>query len=350
MSEHSFIVFGAQKSDGDQLILLDIGKAIPHDKRNHNSLSFLLLIATGLLNSDIINERKLIDGKVDNIKYPISYVAYEISYQHYKQFLSQLKTINPDIKAHIPIADSVNNITFEYQPLSAFNESVNGKPSELRLKELAKDRKYLTFRSNCRYAALDIARYTLPKDADTSFSMPTFMLQPFVCPNHVLNGELTEKLYLLPQPPVLTAANQDTYAIKKVLYRRLEEILILNNDTDATRDKFENIKTLYQQVNRNQTMTITELVITIKQWAENNANIIDKHRGMNLFSQVTATRLLVNKIAEGVESNPMNPISAKTSTSSCLYSFFSRHSMCAKAGTAMAIAAIGTAAGYLSLV
>ena len=61
---HSFISMGVQQDNGECAMLVDVGKAIPRSDRKlkRNQLSILLLMLLGRLNSEIMNEEKLVYG------------------------------------------------------------------------------------------------------------------------------------------------------------------------------------------------------------------------------------------------------------------------------------------------
>ena len=92
-------------------------------------------------------------------------MAYEISYNHYLQFLAALKHLNPELYAFIPIESSDNTITFSYQPLSTYLPA-NTKVTPT-LAHLDNAQHTLSIKNNCRTTAVDLAKINLPWEKTT---------------------------------------------------------------------------------------------------------------------------------------------------------------------------------------
>lgn len=297
---HSYITIGVQKADGSCDMLVDVGKSIPHDKRQMGVLPIMHNMIWGKLDALVQNENKFVNGKKDDKEYAISYMAYEINFRQYLQFLAKLKNINPNISAYIPTNETQENITFELAPLSAHDEIITDEQNGLLT--LKKDMNRLGFfTKDCRVAARQLAQASLPDQTPIDDTMPKAYFIPFACTNKILNGQLVEPLYILPPPP--TAYNLDKKEQKPLfeLYHRLEKIVQLNDKDPKTREKFDSIKKLYKSQIQDPNLTIDNLFSSIITWAEGNKDLIDHHRGFHFFWQNTATRNFIESIQKEQE-------------------------------------------------
>ena len=292
---HSFITLGFQTED-ENIALVDIGKAFPRKNRGkHSEFYNILMMLFSELDAMIDNENIFLNGREDNVYRRLNYSAYEVSYNNYLEFLSLLKSINPNIHAYIPYLEKKDNITFKYASLSDYTPvAIHAAPEVDHLKE-KKDK--LSYKNNCRHAALDMAHFNLPKNTDTSLSLPTFYNKPFACNAIVYNAKFIQPLYILPAPPTaFPSLDKDKLIIMMMLYQRMEQIIRLDQDSIDTQQKFAGIRTLYTNETGTISRPLNQLISAIMEWSSINQTLVDKHRGFHFFFQSTATRKMIHRI------------------------------------------------------
>ena len=123
-------------------------------------------------------------------------------------------------------------------------------------------------------------------------------MQHLSCPNTVKDGKFTQPLYILPPPPTAYHLHPKKQKLVTKLFRRLEEIIKINQTSDETRKKFIGIKSIYLHAVQDQEMSFQTLVESILTWSEKNKAVVDHHRGWHFFFQRTATRIMVDDIRE----------------------------------------------------
>lgn len=293
---HSYLAAGVESKDKKPIILLDVGKAMIREERGRNMLSICYAMSKGDLNADILNEHKFVGGKNDGIERDVNYIAYGVTLHDYLKFLRKLKYLNPELKAYVPISETEYAINFELHSLYTRREIVADKSHELLA--IKKGKSKLSFSHDCREASRQLASAVLPPKTSIDYSVPKAFYKSLACKNKILNGEFTQPLLILPQPPkAYTLKGGLRRKILEKLYHHLEEMLATSQNTEETREKFDCLVQLYRSLTRKkETQAGNHLRRCIKRWENKNAEIIDKHTGYNFFCRNTSTRNIVHEI------------------------------------------------------
>ncbi len=265
---HNFLCLGVIRK-GQIIVLSEIGKAMPFNKRNRYpaciiAIDMICEMLYNCLDSELLNERKLIDGKMDGIRRSISYIAYEINYENYLQLLHALNQVNPQIRAYIQTEpeEKDHSVTLSYQEIGKLNYEEE-KPNSI-IDHLKETNKTLSIKNNCRSAVNDMARLTVPQQVDLSLFHHYYL--SFPCKSTVLNSQFTDELYILPMPPSAYHLDINQQGIVTILYKELEKILSKKTNNAETRDEFESLKTLYTTESGKPHPSIHTLIQDIIAW------------------------------------------------------------------------------------
>ncbi|HEX2548564.1 MAG TPA: hypothetical protein VHM20_01960 [Gammaproteobacteria bacterium] len=202
-NRHTFLCLGMMKDD-ICIPLVGIGKHIPKSELGRpnscNTLYTFFKMSVGVLHSEIANE-KFILGREDNKIRPITYLAFEIRYEDYYQFLKYLKYINSNIFAYQPNFEmKTKNIILEFKQLNEFPDDLKTIPTTL--KNLYNNKDYFSFVKNCRAAAIELLSLVLSPKIHISSMISSNCLMSFPFSTFIRNGQFSDPLHALPLPPV----------------------------------------------------------------------------------------------------------------------------------------------------
>jgi hypothetical protein len=311
---HTFFQMGYVDEDNKSHPLLEIGK-VPDEGLKYNdgtikAVANALFSKTGAV---IKNEKRLLrESCFTDLSFEMSYSAYKINSEHYFYFLNLLKQIEiSNIKffneqAHNPaIIEEHNNILeerlFAYIPTGNNNEYIYDSilcwEDNFNLTEdITKKRQNLvgkaselSINNTCRHTGIDFLYYILDSNTYGPFNnVPAFFMKGMPCSTTMNSGGYTSNLYLLPLPPntyILTSSQSKTL---EPLYRRMEILLQKDFDHPNTRQKFNLLNSIYENLVSDLKPEVCFLSILVEHSLKpENKEVIDTHRGWHwpLFHQ-----------------------------------------------------------------
>lgn len=321
-SIHSALSIGYIDQEGNPKRLAKIGKQVWND-------SFYSMIFKGV-DAAIVTEP--IAGKSKKI---ISYQAYDISLEQYKDFInimSVLKTrqmeyysspsspvkeeeykhnlvelLKNNMAAYLPEKPQNGNITFKYQPIQDIaTDKIDSKNEidEMFLGEAS--RTHIIGGTSCRTTAIDFGSKIvkgIEKFMNRFFGFNMNYTTKFE------NGSFDKNnFFVLPQPPASNEQhlNKETKQVIDKIYAKLCDIPKHHVNDENTHKKFDALKYLYLKIaDHPHQMSIKELSHCIAESQDKNKNIIEKFRGLGLLSNFreTSTQALYKELLASFRSN-----------------------------------------------
>lgn len=306
---HTFISLGVENKDGEKVMLGAFGKNLA------SNFSYFECLTTGSSKAKIYNERIFFNEDNQENSLPLTYKAYELTYEQYLEFLEYLATISNTqsnlsrLEAYTPVendpTEEANKVTFKWQylgmPTEKNTDENNNNANENSNKESIKKAGYtsLGLTNTCRHSAISLIKkagsLTTPGAGIFSFFMRS---PPLTATTQCFKlGRPEEHIYLLPLAPssyLKIPALQRTILTK--LYERLEQIVLTKQNAPTTKEKFEKIKKLYDSLIKNQEVSLGKMFEEINKWVDQNNTLIKTHRKSHWISFKTSTENMFQQI------------------------------------------------------
>lgn len=297
---HSFIMFGVYDQNHVQHLLCRVGKDViePNDPNDYQCMVWgrrLSGIFFSKLKSRLRNERTTRDYLETA---PISYQAYDTSYNNYLEFLQLLEAIQTE-----------ENSFFCYKPLKEEGDIVEfDKTSRvvcierINLDVLKKNIQEFNIDNTCRHTAIKLLEDVQKTPVSSMISSSFFNDLP--CRTELTFGKPSAIIpfYVLPASPASfpDLDNTKKHIIEK-LYYRMERLVLLEPNSEQTMSKFNSLKMLYTELaGEPKQLTLDELFYNIQSWKEQNKAVLCTLRKTYFwdafFVRESATMKMVNDI------------------------------------------------------
>ncbi|WP_347251997.1 hypothetical protein [Legionella sp.] len=229
---------------------------------------------------------------------PISYSAYAIPYEQYKQFLKVIPFIQKitEISCYQPIEESDDTIIMEkrgFEPAS----DLNGANEQLQ--GIVERSHYLSLANNCRHTAIELTEYTLgishlPDNVSRFFTnLPVSANFSFGVPE--------EYFYVFPLPPDGFAASGEKKAILIQIYQRMENLLKKDPYGENTIQKFEALKKLYNEQAGIPNNDLQQALDSIKRWKTTYQDVVCQLRAQSLLGKLFVWTSSTKAMADDIE-------------------------------------------------
>lgn len=287
---HSFISFGVRHVDGNVTLIAAYGKSNILPRAYSNPIGWHAVVQ---------NEYVTLSEDIQ-----VRYKAWAITWQNYLDFIEHLKAmqrlndhrlrnINPDERedyrfklwATVPAYDEAGNVNGVRKALITPTE-------EAQLSEDNPEYFLNPLTNTCRHTALrfvDMARGRQGKHGNgvSSFFFSSPPLSARFSKERLI---MPVGFFVLPLPPDAFHLNDEQRTIAKALYRRLDKIIMLQENNPLTHDKFNGLKSLYQNITEMHEPAIDNVMKSITDWEHENKALINAHRnpGWHLFATATA--------------------------------------------------------------
>ncbi|KTC85295.1 hypothetical protein [Legionella cincinnatiensis] len=309
---HSFIMLGVMVDDKPQL-LARVGKGNLIDPSFGTSCGKQFTMfgkAVGTHTEASLMDEGLSDN--ENVTSDISYQSYSITYEQYLEFLALTKEIHneqlehyknrelPNVKyreltypqkgvhklrsginCYLPTQEESGKITFEYKSINTFQPQHVNDNQPLH-QEIISGAKEIKASNTCRTTARALLNYTLHYPPD----VPALFAIGLDYKTKLVGGKPTANtFYVLPQPPNCFEVNPTQMKVLQELYKKLENLPKNQPQADATRDKFKELKHLYQEIAGKPQLPLTLLLdkITVHRVAHNK--LFDTRRSQSIISK-----------------------------------------------------------------
>ncbi|KTD35747.1 hypothetical protein Lnau_0731 [Legionella nautarum] len=283
---HTFLMLGVIQ-DGQPTILARVGKTYIKNKLAKDFLKEKNLKTYVALYSSVLFSRteSILQPESLSPSGPISYSAYAINFEHYKQFLRLLSFMKtePEFNFYQPIEERGNTIVMERTP-TTHEDLSNATPLEQSIVERAQ---YYDRNHNCRESAIELAEYTQGIDHLTDDVSRHFFINLSVTAEFS-KGKPREHFYVFPLPPESFEANEAKKIRLTRIFQRMENLLKKDPYGENTIQKFEALKELYYEQAGIPSDDFQEALRSIQRWKENNNNklIISQLRAQSFWGKL----------------------------------------------------------------
>ncbi|WP_028389259.1 hypothetical protein [Legionella fairfieldensis] len=308
---HSYIVAGVQRK-GQFRLLLSVGK--------YSFSTSLTLIKEVLFSHSkaFLSNEYLAHGRynIEANQYDTprevqaSYSAYAINYIQYLKLIDLIEKASPFIRCYRPVEQTGSLIKLEWR--QGNNQGVN--PSVID------NINNLTIRNTCRTTALDIVDYIAHPLLSAKVSRKFYKPLPL---KTIFQNGYAQHLYILPQPLDAKKTQNISPLIREVfidIYKRLDDLLCSTHRSISTREKFEAIKNVYNELITCDKNDLPAFKRKMEHLIISNQGIIFQHRNYSLIlkklGHKTASENLFIKINKRIEKQIQNTLGTSTSQSS----------------------------------
>lgn len=282
---HTFLMLGVIQ-EGKPTILARVGKTYIHNKlakdffREKNLKSYVALYSSVLFS----RTESTLQPESLKPRGPISYSAYAINFEQYKQFLrllSFMKKTELEYKFYQPTEEQDDTVVMEITPIQHEDLS-KANLSEQNMVERAE---YYDRNHHCRESAIEIAEYTqgithLTDDVSRHFYNNLSVVAEFSY------GKPREHFYVFPLPPESFEADEAKKVRLTRIFQRMENLLKKDPYGDNTINKFEALKKLYIEQAGIASNDFQAALRSIQSWKENNHAIITPLRAQSFWGKV----------------------------------------------------------------
>ncbi|KGP62744.1 hypothetical protein EP47_13735 [Legionella norrlandica] len=239
---------------------------------------------------------------------PITYQAYDITYEQYCEFVHYLEAIQTEknrFQCFKPFVQDGNTIHFTQTSARVF-------PSHSLSPDLYTELHEISTSSTCRHTAINLVK-TVTKSPTLPLVSPHFFINlPYKTQLDYGKPSKNIPFYVLPPPPHplpqigYSAVDKKKHLIARQLYHRMENLLLIDESTLSTVQKFNSLKNCYLQIIGSQKkQSIDELLLSIQQWKEENKENLQTLRRVYFWDffiiRESATMQLINKIEEDLK-------------------------------------------------
>ncbi|MBA2710337.1 MAG: hypothetical protein H0U57_07090 [Tatlockia sp.] len=310
-NDHSSVSLGVKDNDGTIQFLASFGKiyyrGATQTKKENNLDMFKLRLSEicGAVFTDTnayIQNEPVIAYEINDEVWrspktsDISYKAYAITYQHYLQFLNQMAAISrkqqikfnvKPLKAYFPVMENDDIVKLEWENVD----------HEEEIQPLANEEFVtLSIGNNCRHSAIHLTEEAR-KTEGTGAGISSLFFKSLPLKAVLVGGNVKDNyLFVLPLPPnAYSHVNPEKLSILTELYIRLDEMVLIAQENELSRRKFEKLKGLYKEIATQMPETILDVISSIESWEKENKELISTHREKHWFHFATATERMFDK-------------------------------------------------------
>lgn len=317
---HSFIMLGVVV-DGQKKILTSVGKYTPLPEGS-KKCTHALLLALSSVDGELLDDRKrLANSKINYSAYAITYgqalnfialiekIDWEQSIQHI-----QKTTCQKYIGSFRPIV-----LTDDHQDAETVmfhHDSAKRQPEDNSKTDAVYEKmQYLSKFNTCRHSAVDLLNYT--RQSKTPYNVSKQFFWDLPVKTNLIGGVPNPMLpfYILPLPPTAfpnITMNAPSNKIMAKLFRRMEEIILLQSHSPTTTTKFNKLKLLYNDLaklsefinatSENPEQVVTSMLDSISAWRklETNKDVFQLRRTYffidDVFTRKSATEKMFDHL------------------------------------------------------
>lgn len=304
---HSFVMLGVY--DGNQVkhSLCRVGKAAVHEAVCGGYAvalvpRFIYQFFFSKAKAELVDERALRSDRGISL---INYQAYDITYKQYIEFIKVLETIQTEenkFSCFKPTEEEGNKVSLSYT--NSPMQSDSPPPNTEHLKERLTN---LSVHNSCRNSAIELVEEAGKTPISSTVSNSFY--RNLLCQTKLESGVPSKAIpfYVLPAPPAAyPGLNRATKKIINTLYKRMENLLKIEANSEETQKKFACLKKLYvQTVGPQQEQTLDELLHSIQTWKQENQSTLASLRKTyfwdHFITRKSATMGEVDKLIDGLK-------------------------------------------------
>jgi len=311
---HSFVMLGVIQNNEPEL-LARVGKIMVSS--GFSVLDNLMLAGSIFSDAESLLEDEGI-AREDDKERRVSYMSYALNYEQAMQFISLVSQIGSE--------QFIGGVPKCYQPNndggSSADEIVTLKYTgnrcslDLKNKPIVDRTQKISLRNNtCRHTALDILKYTLGIDHHPKH-ISTLFFQNLPLKTTLVKGKPNKAtpFYVIPPPPTVFLKGK---SFKKLgskeralirIYKKMEKLLTNAPHSQDTKNKFDALKSLYNQLAGKNEQSLDAYIQQIMDWRKENPEAINTFRASTtaqkigrFFCKETATKKLIDSVQIDLE-------------------------------------------------
>ncbi len=299
-NSHSFLMFGIYDQNRVTHLLCRVGKVFDLEpitgclKKSAQLGRVLFSNSKAKLNDEGISRQK-------KGQHPISYQAYDTTYQHYLEFIHLLESLQTEDNGFICYKPSIDEDDDNNEVLlNLTHEKIFNTESELG--NLKQEVNRLGLRNTCRHTAIKLVEEIQHVPHSTMVSSVFFKNLPYTTELDYGKPSSDIPFYVLPISPI---AYSPLGVIKQrvltKLYSRMESLLLIDPYSVETQIKFHHLKELYADIiGPKREVSLNELLINIKEWKSDHQielNVLRKTYFLDkFFTRRSATAKMLCEI------------------------------------------------------
>lgn len=299
---HSFIMLGVYDQNKVKHLLSRVGKVGDNNIKDPSCFQVTEFVCNAFFSN---NKAKLGDEGVTRKSKrsdPITYQAYDVTYAQYLEFIQTLESLQTDKNKFLcykPVETNGDEITLELN-----NELIFPPQPKSKIKKQVNE---LHIGNTCRHSAIELVEATQHAPVASLVSPHFFTSLPY---KTVLDfGKPSEDIpfYVLPVPPVaFREIGKTKMKIITKLYQRMEQMLLIQEDSQATQNKFLSLKELYLNIiGPQKELSLNELLASIQTWKQDNVSTLTvlrkKYFWDSFFTRKSATMSLIEDLERDLQ-------------------------------------------------
>ncbi|MCW8407841.1 hypothetical protein OQJ13_02515 [Legionella sp. PATHC035] len=329
---HSFLMLGTYDPQGHKIqrLLSRVGKG--HNLTKPNFLTNMQCICNGLFFS---NPASLRDEWIYREKiglHPISYQAYDITYEQYIEFVRILESLQTDenkFACYKPVG-TAGPVESEQEGQCAEKPIENQDKIKLRftedkvfpsrdVRQIQESVSELDLGNTCRHSAIKLVEEVQHAPVGSLVSSSFFRELPYQTILEYGKPSQDIPFYVLPPPPAAFVLGDEGDGAKEMilgkLYSRMEALPCLEPDSEDTQIKFSKLKELYLDlVGPKKDLTLDLLIENIQDWKVKNKPQLEVLRKtyfwdyLPFVKRTSSTMKLLDEIENDLKSGPTNQL------------------------------------------
>lgn len=323
---HSFLMLGTYDPQEHKIqrLLCRVGKG--HNLTDPNFLTNMQCICNGLFfsNPATLRDEWIYREKIGG--HPISYQAYDITYEQYIEFLRILESLQTDTNkfpCYKPISPAG---PFESEQEGECAEKTIENQDKIKLiysqdivfpsrdvRQIQESVSGLDLGNTCRHSAIKIVEEVQHAPVGSLVSPSFFMELPYQTVLKYGKPSQDIPFYVLPAPPAAFVLSDEGDGVKEMilrkLYARMEKLPCLEPDSQDTQIKFSKLKELYLDlVGPKKDLTLDLLIKNIQDWKAINKSKLEVLRKtyfwdyLPLVKRTSSTMKLLDEIENDLNS------------------------------------------------
>ncbi|KTC79922.1 hypothetical protein Lche_1942 [Legionella cherrii] len=323
---HSFLMLGTYDPQEHKIqrLLCRVGKG--HNLTKPNFLTNMQCICNGLFFSNPASLRDEVIYRDKIGSYPISYQAYDITYEQYIEFVQILESLQTDenkfgcYKPIMPVGpvaseqeDECAETTVKDQNKIKLKYNLDKVFPSRDVPQIRASVSGLDLGNTCRHSAIKLVEEVQHAPVGSLVSSSFFRELPYQTELEYGKPSQDIPFYVLPPPPTAFVLSDEGDGVKEMilrkLYTRMEALPCLEPDSEDTQIKFSKLKELYLDlVGPKKDLTLDLLMKDIQDWKGRNKPQLEVLRKtyfwdyLPLVKRTSSTMKLLDEIENDLNS------------------------------------------------
>lgn len=297
LGTHTFLMLGAYSDFQVDRLLCRVGKAF--QSRGASFWEELWSLFQAMFSSapaylyDEGTSRQL-EGN-----HPIDYIAFDISYQQYLEFVALLESLETERDIYYCYKPRDKDASQGVLQLTS-NKLYRDRASSESVRQFVGE---LNLFNTCRHSAIHLAERVMHRPLDIPVSTCFMTRLPYHTRLQFGAPSKAQPFYVMPLPPTAFAGKPAlAQGILNRLYHRMEELVYLNPMIEGTQTKFRLLKDYYERLAGDSSApSAADLLSSIKLWRLDHNQNLSELRQRYLWDFFVTRTSKTNKMLDEIE-------------------------------------------------